>query len=87
VATLEQRLRRVFATVLEIAEATVTDGLAYREIPQWDSVAHMALIAAIDTEFDTLLDTDDVLDLSSFAMAREILEKRHGLGGSGDTAG
>lgn len=75
-----QRLRRVFAETLGIPEAAVTDDLAYRGIPQWDSVAHMALVAAIDTAFDTMLDTDDVLDLSSVAKAREILAERHGVG-------
>ncbi len=75
-----QRLRCVFAGTLGIAEEAVTDDLAYRGIPQWDSVAHMALVAAIDTEFDTMLDTDDVLDLSSVAKAREILAERHGIG-------
>jgi acyl carrier protein len=75
-----QRLRRVFAGTLGIPEESVTDDLAYRGIPQWDSVAHMALVAAIDTEFDTMLDTDDVLDLSSVAKARDILADRHGIG-------
>lgn len=77
---LEQRLRRVFAEVFEIPEDEVTAELAYRGIPQWDSVAHMALVAAIDSEFGTLLETDDVLDLSSFAMAVGILRDRHGIG-------
>jgi acyl carrier protein len=80
---LEARLRRVFAKVFEIPEEEVTPDLAYRGIPQWDSVAHMALVAAIDTEFGTLLETDDVLDLSSFAMAVSILKERHGIGGDG----
>lgn len=77
---LEQRLRRIFAEVLEIPEDGVGPDLAYRGIPQWDSVAHMALVAAIDGEFGTLLETDDVLDLSSVAMAVSILRDRHGIG-------
>ncbi|MFE5278869.1 hypothetical protein [Bacillus cereus] len=35
----------------------------------------MALVAEIDDQFDIMLDTDDVLDLSSFAKAKEILQK------------
>jgi acyl carrier protein len=81
---LEQRLRRVFAEVLEISEDAVTPELAYRGVPQWDSVAHMALVAAIDTEFGTLLETDDVLDLSNFAVAVRILRDRHGIDGDGE---
>lgn len=81
---LEQRLRRVFAEIFEIPEEMITPTLAYRGIPQWDSVAHMALVAAIDSTFGTLLETDDVLDLATFAAALDILRTRHGLGDGGE---
>jgi acyl carrier protein len=35
----------------------------------------MRLIAALETEFDIMLETDDVLDLSSFAKGLDILGK------------
>jgi acyl carrier protein len=71
----EQKLREIFAESLGIDLATVTDDLTYNGIPEWDSIAHMALISEIDDQFDTMLDTDDVLDMSSFAKAKEILTK------------
>lgn len=71
----EQKLKKVFATTLEIPLEQVTDDLAYNSIERWDSVGHMALIAALDDAFDTMIDTDDVLDLSSVAKAKEILAK------------
>lgn len=75
----EQKLRKIFAETLGIDESQVTDELTYNSIPEWDSVAHMALVAEIDDQFDTMLDTDDVLDMSSFAKAKEILAK-YGVG-------
>lgn len=71
----EQKLRQVFSEALEIDITQITDELTYNTIPEWDSIAHMALIAEIDDQFDTMLDTDDVLDMSSFAKAKEILAK------------
>lgn len=71
----EQKLKAIFIEVLGINEDAVTDELQYNSIPEWDSVAHMALVAEIDDQFDIMLDTDDVLDLSSFAKAKEILDK------------
>ena len=71
----EQKLREIFAESLNIDIAQVTDELAYNTIPEWDSIAHMALISEIDDAFDTMLDTDDVLDMSTFAKAKEILTK------------
>jgi acyl carrier protein len=71
----EQKLRRVFASALKMSEEAVNETLQYASTPGWDSVAHMALVASLDSTFDIMLDTDDVLDLSSYSKAREILQK------------
>lgn len=70
-----QKLKSIFVEALEIDEAKVTDSLAYNSIPEWDSVAHMALVSEIEDQFDIMMDTDDVLDMSTFKKAIEILEK------------
>lgn len=68
-------LEQVFANALGIEHATVNDALAYNSIPQWDSVAHMGLIAQLEDAYGMLLDTDDIIDMSSVGKAREILAK------------
>lgn len=70
-----QRLRRAFAKSFSIPETEVTDALSYQGLAQWDSMAHMGLIAVIEEEFGIMFDTDDVIDLSSFAKARTIVQK------------
>ncbi|WP_354686939.1 acyl carrier protein [Cupriavidus necator] len=69
------KLHRVFADVLCIEQERVTDDLTYNTIPEWDSVAHMALVAEIENLFEIMMDTDDIVDMSSVAKAREILAK------------
>lgn len=71
----EQKIKEAFAEALGIPVETVNDGLAYNEIAEWDSVAHMALIASLDQTFDIMIETEDVIDMSSFAKAKEILRK------------
>ena len=51
---------------------------SYGETDGWDSAAHMALIAEVEGAFDVMLDTDEVIGMSSFAVARQILTK-HGI--------
>lgn len=70
------RLRRVFRSSLELADDFDVDGLTYRGIESWDSLAHMSLVAALEDEFGVMIDTEDVIDMSSFAKAREILAKQ-----------
>lgn len=71
----EQRLRMVFSGALGIPPSEINDQVAYDKSKGWDSIAHMALIAALDKEFDIMLDTDDVVDMSSYARSKEILRK------------
>jgi acyl carrier protein len=65
----------VFAESLGIDESRVTDELTYNTIKEWDSVAHMALVAAIEEAYEIMMETDDVIDMSSLSKAREILAK------------
>lgn len=68
-------LHEIFASALNLPPAAVTEDLTYRGVPQWDSISHMALVAALESKYGILLETQDVLDLSSVARAREILRK------------
>ncbi|MCE8556941.1 acyl carrier protein [Ruegeria pomeroyi] len=68
-------LVKAFCETLEIDAAIVKDELAYNSIKEWDSIAHMQLVAALEESFDIMLDTDDIIDMSSVAKAKEILAK------------
>ena len=72
------RLRDAFVEGLSIPGDSDFESLEYRGIPEWDSVAHMLLVGEIEAVFDVMLETQDVLDMSSFPKAREILT-RHGV--------
>ena len=51
------------------------DTLEYQQIEEWDSVAHMQLMAVLEEEFDIELDIDDIIDFSSFKVGIDILKK------------
>lgn len=69
-----EKLTNVFADTFGIAIKEVA-GLQYQGIEQWDSVGHMTLVAAIEDEFGIEMDTDDIIDMSSFEKAKEIVAK------------
>ena len=56
-------------------KGTELSGLSYKGIPSWDSVGHMSLVAALEDAFDIMLDTDDIIDFSSYEKGKEILKK------------
>lgn len=73
VSDTEQKLRQAFARGLNMPEDEVNESLEYASTAGWDSVAHMSLIASLDSTFAITLDTDDVIEMSSYVKAREIL--------------
>lgn len=69
------RLKAIFMEVLSLDPGIDWDAVAYQRTEGWDSIAHMSLVADIEDRFDVMLDVDDVLDMSSFQKATEILGK------------
>mgnify|MGYP000017807125 CR=1 FL=1 len=66
----------VFVNSFSVSEEEAVK-LEYQGISDWDSVGHMGLIAAIEDAFDIMMDTDDIIDFSSFEKGKEILAKNY----------
>ena len=71
--SLNDRLRACFVDALELPDGVDVENLKYRDIAQWDSLGHMTLVAAIEDEFGVQLETDQVIDLSSFKVGVDML--------------
>jgi len=69
-----QKYNSIFTKTFSISEDLLKD-LKYQEITEWDSVGHMGLIAEIESSFEVELEIDDIIDFSSYAKGKEILEK------------
>lgn len=70
-----EKLKETFAESLGIEIQDVSDKLVYQGITEWDSISHMILISSLEDAFDVSIETTDVIDLSSFQKAKEILIK------------
>lgn len=70
-----EKLIKSFSTSLDIDPTLVIDSLSYQSIAEWDSMSHMFLISELEEAFNVEIDTDDVIDMSSVAKAKEILGK------------
>jgi len=69
-----EKYQSAFISSFQITEEQL-EGLAYQSIESWDSVGHMGLIAALEDSFDIMMDTDDIIDFSSFEKGKEIMLK------------
>ena len=73
--SLTQKLADCFRQALALPADAPVETLAYQDHPSWDSVAHMRLVAALETAFDLMLETDEILDLSSYDKAITLLAR------------
>ena len=72
---LSIHVKQIFIDSLSIPEEKVNDNLKYNEIPEWDSIGHMTLMSGLEDGFGITLETDDIVDFSSFLKGKEILKK------------
>ena len=70
-----EKYKKAFTDSLNVNEKEVNDNLKYNEIPEWDSIGHMSLISALEDEFEITIETDDIVDYSSYRKGIEILKK------------
>jgi len=73
--TNQEKYSEVFMKVFEIGEEQLNENLIYTSIPQWDSIGHMAMIAELEEAFDIMMDTEDVIEFSSYHKGMELLKK------------
>tara|TARA_X000000950_G_C13683968_1_gene565150 strand:+ start:308 stop:547 length:240 start_codon:yes stop_codon:yes gene_type:complete len=70
-----EKYKNVFSKSLSIETSKVSNDLKYNDIPEWDSIGHMTLISGLEEEFNISIETDDIIDFSSFEKGKEILKK------------
>tara|TARA_B100001250_G_C19706648_1_gene747257 strand:+ start:85 stop:321 length:237 start_codon:yes stop_codon:yes gene_type:complete len=70
-----ERYKKTFVKSLSIEESNLKDSLEYNEIPEWDSIGHMTLMSGLEEEFNISIETEDIVDFSSFKKGIEILNK------------
>ena len=66
----------IFCETLQLSEEKLV-GLKYQSVELWDSVGHMSLVAALEDAFDIMMETDDIMDLSSYEKGIEILKEKY----------
>ena len=64
-----------FMEVFQIRADQLNSTLEYQSITAWDSVGHMALVAALEEAYDIMLEMDDIIDFGSYETGIKTMEK------------
>ena len=69
------RLSTIIRDTLLLDAGTPIDRLSYQSIPEWDSVAHMSLIAAIEEEYGITIEADDIEAMNTVEKIKSVVSK------------
>lgn len=70
-----EKYDNAFIESFEIDKQALNESLEYQSIPQWDSVGHMSLIAALEDAFDIMMEMDDIVDFGSYQTGINTMKK------------
>lgn len=72
---MEQNFIKLFAETLEIEDREITLNDAFRDYPEWDSLALLSVIAMIDDEYDIIIEGNDFAELKTIGDLVEAIKK------------
>ena len=75
--TLRPEIGNIFADVFKY-DGEITPATSRHDVPKWDSLQHMALVAAIEQSFGVSLSMDEMVEMHTVGDICNILD-RHGV--------
>jgi acyl carrier protein len=77
VGMVRPEIKGLFANVFKY-ESDISPATSRRDVPKWDSLQHVALVAAIEEQFGITLSMDEMVEIRSVKDICNILD-RHGV--------
>ncbi len=75
---LTEQVQALLAEALQIPLQEVTPGLAFGDLPQWDSMGHMEVMMRLEEAFGVEINTENIAALTSIpAICAYLGDQRH----------
>ncbi|WVN42147.1 acyl carrier protein [beta proteobacterium MWH-UniP1] len=71
----KEKYNKVFVDCFSVEESVLDESFTYQCVPAWDSVGHMGMIAALEDAFGIMMETEDIIEFSSYSVGIEKLKK------------
>ncbi len=68
-------LRRIFSDLLDLPEGLFTYESSPDTLENWDSMAQINLIAALEEEFQTVIPPEQQMDMLTFELIGDVIEE------------
>lgn len=69
------RYQNIFIDVFGVESSKLNDQFSFDKIDTWNSFTHLTLISKLESEFNIIFETDDILSFGSYLNGIKILKK------------
>lgn len=73
---MEERVKAIMADIFMIDPSEIRRGTSMENLPQWDSLAQIDLIAALEEEFGVTFEVEDFERMTEFSLVVESLAEK-----------
>jgi acyl carrier protein len=71
---IQDRLQLVFRRVFDLEKLTLHREMTASDVPDWDSLAHIQLVVAIEKEFKVRFKTSEIVELKNVGQMMDLVE-------------
>ena len=73
---ISDRLKQVVLRQLQLEDAMMNDSTVASEVPGWDSLSHVRILAAVENEFSVRFRPLEVLQLKTVGDLQRLIDKK-----------
>jgi len=73
-----EQVRTTAADVLQVTPAKITESTTPEQIENWDSVQHLNLVLALETQFGVEFEPEEIEQMKSIGTIVSLLESKAG---------
>lgn len=73
---MDERLKKVFSELFQVAAPAWSDELSPEQVEGWNSLGHLALVNALEAEFELAFEDGDLTEMDSVGAIKALLAKR-----------
>jgi acyl carrier protein len=74
--SIDEKILCIFSDILDIDHTRINDDTSPENTPEWDSLAAMNLVTAVEEEFQINLTTTDIMKMRSIAIVKQVIEEK-----------
>lgn len=73
-----EKYAQIFKDIFDVDDCELNENFNFKDVEKWDSMTHLTLIGELESAFDVMFETDDILHYGGYLNGIDIL-KRYGV--------